>query len=254
MNTTVGLASALFFLSSAAIAQPVPANETDDYADDLAGYEEATGGELAADPLEPMNRVIHDFNYGVDYILIRPITKGYEFIVPEPGRKAVGRVVDNWEAPVVLANSLLQLDAENSFVTFWRFMFNTTLGVGGLFDIASEMGVPPRRDEDFGQTLGYWGVGHGAYLVLPIMGPSSLRDTPGKVVDWFLQPLNWGTKNWERFGMAATRGINYRSRYGNFIDDTYDNSLDPYATFRSLYLQRRDADVRNLRSDASPSE
>jgi phospholipid-binding lipoprotein MlaA len=231
--------------------------QMNDYLDEDMTYEEgkvAAGAAETPDPIEGFNRAIHGFNRGVDTVVLRPASKAYEFVVPEPGRKMVHNALENWESPVIFANSILQGDPQNTFVTFWRFAFNTTLGVGGLFDIASELGMPERNNEDFGQTLGTYGVGQGFYLVLPILGPSSLRDGPSRVVDWFFNPLNWSTQNWERIAINATDAVDTRYRYGNLIDNIYDDSLDPYATFRSLYLQRRVAEVNNTRADQAPGE
>ena len=219
------------------------AEEGDDYA-----LEKATAADGTPDPIEGVNRPIHSFNKGFDTYLLRPVSKGYEYVVPKQGRKMVYNALENLESPVVFVNSVLQGDPQNSFVTFWRFVFNSTLGVAGLFDMATELGVPPRRNEDFGQTLGKWGVGQGGYLVLPILGPSSFRDAPAKVIDWFLNPFYYIFNGTESFAIAVVDGVDTRTRYGTLIDNLYTDSLDPYVTFRSLYLQRRVAEVNDQRS------
>ncbi len=200
------------------------------------------------DPLEPLNRVFYKFNSTVDHILLRPAAVVYHGVVPEFGRKRVHHFLDNMAAPVVMANSLLQGDVENAFVTMWRFILNTTLGVGGLFDFAAEAGLPKKHDEDFGQTLGVWGVESGPYLVLPFIGPSSLRDGPARAADWFMDPFNYALHNGEIAARTAGDIVDFRSENLDIIDNIYETSLDPYASFRSLYLQRRKAEIENYSS------
>ncbi len=237
------LAVCLFaiFLPVAAMAD-ADEFEADDY---LNFSKEARAGD--SDPLEGLNRAVHEFNYVVDTVVFDPLASVYNGVLPEFARAGIHNFLQNIEAPVVFANSLLQGDPQNVFVTFWRFVFNTTLGVGGLFDVATALGVPDRSEEDFGQTLAVWGVGHGAYLVLPIIGPSSLRDLPGRIVDVFLNPLVYNVANWpEDYALVTTDAIDTRARLDKFIDQVNGTSLDPYATFRSLYLQRRNAEVNNF--------
>jgi len=199
------------------------------------------------DSLEGFNRGMHEFNTVVDGVLLDPLAETYHYVFPRFVRNRVFNFLENIESPVVFANSVLQADSQNSFVTFWRFFFNSTLGVAGLFDIATEFGVPQRNNEDFGQTLGVWGVGHGSYLVLPIMGPSSLRDTTGRVVDVIINPFTHWLKPWQSVAVNAARAIDTRDRLDPYIERIYRTSLDPYATFRTLYLQRRNAVLANQR-------
>jgi phospholipid-binding lipoprotein MlaA len=198
-----------------------------------------------SDPLEGLNRGIFWVNRGVDTVVLRPVAKAYEFAVPEFGRRRVSNFIHNLGGPLVTLNSLLQGDSQNMFVSFWRFVFNSTLGVAGLFDIASELGVPQQHDEDFGQTLGAWGMASGPYLVLPILGPSSLRDVVGLGVDMVADPFTYAPKSHERYKILGVRVVDTRARFGKLIDDTYESALDPYAAFRSLYLQHREAQVAN---------
>ena len=215
--------------------------ESDDY---LNFSNEARAGDN--DPLEGLNRAIHDFNDVVDLIILDPLAETYDYILPEFAQTGVFNFLENIGAPVVFVNSLLQGDPQNVFVTFWRFVFNTTLGVGGVFDIATELGVPERQAEDFGQTLGVWGVGPGPYLVMPIFGPSSLRDAPGKIIDTIINPFTYGLKPAETVAINVTDAIDTRARLDRFIDQVNSSSLDSYATFRSLYFQRRQALVNNF--------
>jgi len=242
------IAAALFvlFVPFSAVAASGDEFEADDY---LNFSQEARLAE--EDPLEGFNRAMHSFNEVVDNIVLGPVAKIYKAVLPQYAQNRVYNFLDNVEAPVVFINSLLQGDPQNLFVTFWRFVFNTTLGVGGIFDIATELGVPQRSDEDFGQTLGVWGVGQGAYLELPIIGPSSLRDAPGRVIDIFLNPFTYALEPAESVAIGVTRAVDTRARLDRYIDQVNTTSLDPYATFRSLYLQRRAALVSNF---ADPQE
>ncbi len=215
--------------------------EADDY---LSFTQEVRSG--PNDPLEGMNRTIHGFNGFVDWALLDPLAETYNYVMPQFAQNRVYDFLENIEAPVVFVNSLLQGDPENVFVTFWRFVLNSTLGVAGLFDIATELGMPERNEEDFGQTLGVWGVGSGPYLVVPLLGPSSLRDLPGRVVDIFINPLTYSLDFPESVVPTAARVIDTRVRLDKYIDQVNNSSLDPYATFRSLYVQRREALVNNF--------
>ena len=258
MKSIIALLLAVFMLVTPLMAQaqritaePAIAAE-DDYLDDYEYERDAAMGDNASqiDHMEGLNRAIFGFNKGLDTALIRPVSEVYRFVFPRVARDRVTLFFDNLRSPVVFLNSVLQGDPQNSFVTFWRFVINSTLGVAGLFDMATELGVPARNEEDFGQTLGVWGVGHGSYLVLPVMGSTSLRDTVGFVVDIFSNPFTYVFTNADddalTIGMVAGQIIDTRTRYGKLIDTTYENSLDPYATFRSLYLQRREAQLDNM--------
>lgn len=223
---------------------PFAASASDEFeSDDYLSFEDEPVVETG-DHLEGFNRAIFSFNQGFDMILLDPIASGYNEL-PVFARNRVTNFTDNIEAPAVFVSSLLQGDAQNTFVTFWRFIFNTTLGVGGLFDMATELGVPPRNEEDFGQTLGTWGVGQGSYMMLPFFGPSSLRDAPSRVVDILVNPFSYGLKLEESLPILAADVIDARARLDGYIDQVNETSLDPYATYRSLYLQRRKAAVLN---------
>lgn len=215
--------------------------ESDDY---LSFSQEARP--VNNDPLEGINRAVHEFNDVLDLLILEPVSEVYSFVLPKVAQNTVFNFLENIEAPVVFANSILQGDPQNVFVTFWRFVFNTTLGVGGLFDVATELGIPERNHEDFGQTLGVWGVGQGPYLVIPFLGPSTLRDFPGRIIDIIINPFTYALKPGESTALTITNIIDTRARLDRFIDQVNESSLDPYATFRSLYLQRRQALVNNF--------
>lgn len=202
------------------------------------------------DPLEPMNRVIFGFNRVTDTYLIRPVALGYRYITPQMVRSHIGNVSDNLYEPVNMLNSFLQGDIQQGMTTFWRFVINTTIGLGGINDVAAEAGLE-RRSEDFGQTLASWGLGSGPYIVLPILGPSNLRDTTGRVADYFSSPWHYYLDTPEEIELAVGQGLITRERWSDAIDDAYNGSLDPYTTFRSMYEQRRARLISNGGSDTS---
>ncbi len=197
------------------------------------------------DPLEGWNRGVYAFNEFVDSILLEPLARGYKAVMPARAERGVSNAIRNLGEPVNMLNSLLQGDVEQGLNSFWRFILNTTLGVGGLFDFAAHNSSLVYRDEDFGQTLGVWGVGSGPYVVLPILGPSSVRDTGGFVVDMVSDPWNYMLE-WD--GIAIRAGVTAIDRRASMLtvtDEIDMNSLDPYATMRGYYLQYRENQVRN---------
>lgn len=196
------------------------------------------------DPWEPLNRTVFGLNELVDLMVIEPASIVYGHL-PSPVRTGVRNVLNNLKEPVTFMNAGLQGNGETAGTALGRFMINTLVGMGGLFDLASEFGYE-RRVEDFGQTLGHWGVGPGPFLMLPLLGPSTVRDTAGMGVDFLAtQPLppNLGTE--ASIAVRAVDGVDTRERLTPVINDVRANSLDPYATFRSAYLQRRAAEIRN---------
>ncbi len=197
-----------------------------------------------SDPLEPVNRAIYGFNKFVHKIFINPVTKTYRFIVPDLARKGVSNVVRNLSEPVTLLNSVLQGDAEHSFTTFWRFTINSTIGLGGIFDVAKEAGLE-HRYEDFGQTMGHYGVGNGPYIVLPILGPSNGRDTVGFAADIFSDPFTYTLSDDALWVATAVKGLDTSDRYMNTLEELDRVSLDPYAALRSLYTQKRLDEINN---------
>lgn len=199
-----------------------------------------------ADPLESMNRGIYKFNEVVDKAIIGPVAKGYRYITPDFLRSRIGNFSDNLREPLTFINAVFQGDVQHSLTSFWRFVLNSTIGIFGIHDVASDMGLPERR-EDFGQTLGSWGSGSGPYIVLPILGPSNGRDVLGKVADWFLDPFHYYLEEDDQYWMAAGQGLVERERLIETFDDVYETSLDPYVTWRSMYTQHREAQIKNSR-------
>ncbi|MFM9864848.1 MAG: VacJ family lipoprotein [Micropepsaceae bacterium] len=201
------------------------------------------------DPLEGSNRFFFEVNQVLDDVLLRPVAIGYRAVVPDFARDGVRNFMNNLNSPVIFANDLFQGEGDRAGDTLLRFGINSTIGIGGLFDIAKELGHP-YHDEDFGQTLAVWGVGEGPYFYFPLMGPSTARDFTGFVVDRGLDPLtyvNWGDDGWEYapVGRTVLNVIDLRSRNIETLDDIERSSVDYYASIRSLYRQSRADSIRN---------
>lgn len=196
------------------------------------------------DPLEVPNRMFFAFNEALDFMIIRPVAVTYKFIVPTGVRNSVRNFLRNLRTPVTLANDLLQGNLDRAEITFTRFFINSTIGLLGVFDIAAESGFA-YHDEDFGQTMGTYGAGEGFYLVLPILGPSSLRDGGGRIVDIFLDPLTYIAPQEFNLGRTVATGIDFRSRNIEELDSLKADSLDFYARIRSLYRQLRENEINN---------
>ena len=196
------------------------------------------------DPLEGVNRGVYKFNDVTDKVIFKPVASGYKAITPTPVRKGVNNFFNNLGSITTVLNDLLQFKFAHAFTDAGRFVINSTFGLAGLIDVAGMDNIPQHK-EDFGQTLGYWGAGNGAYLVLPILGPSSVRDTTGLVFDIFTtDPItyvhrggNVATSNWLR----AAQFIDKRTELLDAKDLVDDASLDPYAFARDAYMQRRDS-------------
>ncbi len=203
----------------------------------------ATGpGANPADPLEPFNRRIASFNQTVDDAVLRPVATAYRDTLPLPVRSGVGNFFGNLSDIWSFANSVLQLRLRASAEAFMRVNVNTFFGLGGLLDIATEIGID-RQNEDFGQTLGRWGAPPGPYLVLPLLGPSTVRDAAALPVDWSAAPLGYVEPISARNSLAVLRVIDARSnllRISRLIDDA---ALDKYSFTRDAFLQRRRNDV-----------
>jgi phospholipid-binding lipoprotein MlaA len=201
------------------------------------------------DPIEPTNRIIFDFNQALDAAIFKPITGVYRDVIPDFIRIGVGNFIDNIKTPVVLANDVLQGEADRAGNTIMRFIINTSVGIAGVRDQATEWGFEG-HDEDFGQTLAVWGVSEGPYIMLPILGPSNPRDLIGKVVDSIFDPINlWAADNEDRAWIPITRtvisGLNTRDQLWDVLNDLEKTSIDYYAAIRSLYRQRRNEDISN---------
>jgi len=204
------------------------------------------------DPLEGMNRAIYGFNSGLDDVLIHPVVKGYKAVLPQPARTGVSNFFGNLGDFVTIVNDILQGKFQQGLEDGSRVVWNTTLGIGGLFDPATSMGLPKHR-EDFGQTLGVWFSKDdpGPYLVLPILGPSSFRDGIGLIGDIYTWPVIWLTKNPYVTWVSATLSyIDIRSQLSESEDLLATAAVDPYAFYREGYFQHR----RNLVWDGNAPE
>jgi phospholipid-binding lipoprotein MlaA len=193
------------------------------------------------DPWERMNRTTYKFNDAVDRAVIKPLAKGYVKVTPRPVRSGVTNFFDNLDTPVTMVNDLLQWQIRDFFNDTARLVLNTTLGIGGLFDPATRAGLD-KNDRDFGQTLGKWGVKSGPYVVLPVLGPSDVRDAGGRLADNYSNPRAYIKDQWVQWGLWGLRGIDNRSRL-LYLDNTVQNAYDPYAFIRNAYLQHRDFKV-----------
>lgn len=210
----------------------------------LAGC--ATNGD-PRDPLEPLNRAVYKFNDGADALVIKPAALFYHQIVPEWMRTGVSNFFSNINDVIVALNSLLQLKVRQAGSDVARLAINTTVGVVGLFDVATGWGFE-KHEEDFGQTLGYWGIGSGPYIVLPILGPSNLRDTVGWVGDYYAWPVTYIDHEGTRNVLVGLRIISGRAELLATSSILETAALDPYAFVRDAYLQRR----LNLVYDGKP--
>ena len=202
------------------------------------------------DPLEGLNRGIFEFNRVVDGIIIKPAAQVYRGVLPQEAQDGIRNFLRNLRSPIILLNNLLQGDMEAAGNTIGRFLLNTTAGLGGVLDLAADRGLP-YRGEDFGQTFAVWGLGEGPYLMLPVLGPSNVRDTTGLVAEWFVDPVNIALDNadleWLIYVRAGLTGIDARARSIDTLDELERTSLDYYAAIRSLYRQQRANDIRNSR-------
>lgn len=200
------------------------------------------------DPLEGVNRAILDFNEFVQALILRPVAEIYVLMIPDVARDAIRNALDNLRSPVVLANDLLQGEMDRAWDTTLRMVINSTVGVGGLVDVADQWGIK-KHSEDLGQTFAVWGVGEGFYLVLPFFGPSNPRDAVGKFLDSFLDPLSHYADNTNREEISYTRtflgGVDEFSRVMDDLQKLKETSVDYYAALRSVARQKREADIRN---------
>jgi phospholipid-binding lipoprotein MlaA len=223
------LAAAFVFLAGCATVDP-------DFAD-------------PRDPYEGFNRAMYSFNDTLDRAVIKPLAQGYNAIVPSPVNKGVTNFFNNLADVTSAINNLLQFKVGRAFSDLGRIAVNTTIGIGGLFDVASNMNLP-RYGEDFGQTLGTWGAASGPYIVLPIIGPSSGRDAVGVVVDWFTDPVTYIEDDTVRWSLRGLDLVDRRADLLNASRVVDQAALDPYAFVRDAYLQRRRSEVH----DGNPPE
>jgi len=204
------------------------------------------------DPAEPVNRAIFKVNVAADHAVMRPVAQAYVDHVPEGVQKGIHNVVQNLKEPAVAVNDALQGNVNQAWQSVQRLAVNSTVGVAGIFDVASQLGLPPHK-ADFGQTLAVWGVGEGPFVELPLLGPSNARDTVGTAVDMALNPLTFVGGAPATYAGVATGSANVvdtRSQHLHDLDELERNSLDYYATLRSVYRQHRDAEISAAKQPA----
>lgn len=207
-----------------------------------AGCATAPGRTTNDDRWENINRGVYKFNDTLDRATLKPVAKAYKKITPQWFRMGVGNFFANIAYPVTIVNQFLQGKPKLGLQDTGRFIANSTLGVGGLFDVATPMGLPA-NDEDFGQTLAVWGVHSGPYITLPFFGPSSLRDAPSRAVDYFLGPLTYADIKWEtEWTMRAFDVVHTRAELLT-LDPTLQRTFDPYAFVRDAWVQQREFNV-----------
>jgi phospholipid-binding lipoprotein MlaA len=205
------------------------------------------------DPWEKTNRDIFDFDVRMDHAIARPVARGYRDAVPEPVRDGIHNAITNLNSPVVLANDVLQGDGDMAANTFGRIVINSTVGIGGLIDVASKLGIPG-HENDFGITLGKNNIAEGSYLVLPFAGPKPPRDLLGTGVDIAFDPLTYarfhGSDTWMvvRFGVGI---LDARASTLDQVDSIERTSIDFYATTRNLYRQSRNAKINGGKTGAT---
>ncbi|MCR8724868.1 MlaA family lipoprotein [Frigidibacter sp. ROC022] len=197
------------------------------------------------DPYEAQNRRVHAENTSLDQVLIKPLSGGYGGSTPRPLRQGISHFADNVDTPRMVVNAILQGRGEDAIHNTFRFILNSTIGLAGLFDPATSIGLE-RRSTDFGETLHVWGVKEGNYVELPVLGPSTERDSVGKVVDSFLNPLGYVLPSPEKYVTTVSGGLSKigdRYTYGSTVDSILYDSADSYAQARILYLQNRRHDL-----------
>ena len=227
---------------------PLFAAESDQVNTKSDDFETSTEEDEVYDPFEPVNRVVFNFNNVADRVILEPVAKGYKTL-PSPLQSGLSNFLSNLRAPLVIANQFLQGQGENAFQSSGRFIINSTVGIFGLFDVAEKIGLE-EKEEDFGQTLATWGVGDGFYIVLPLFGPSNLRDTTGMVMTMLTDPLNaYAVSEGEAWLVpmrTAANAVDQRSKIIDEVNALRNNSVDYYAAVRSSYYQNRKAAIANV--------
>ena len=209
--------------------------------------------EPTKDCFEGLNRASFALNQGLDKVIFKPVAKGYRSL-PSPVRDGTSNALENLSSLVTIPNNILQGQFKTAGVNIGRFVVNTTIGILGLFDVAEKIGFSEYEKEDYGQTLGVWGVGSGCYLVLPVLGPSTIRDTAGSFINilggdpYYNASIHGNNEYLTASQFLATKvltGIDFRAKNLETIDNLEKNSLDFYASVKSLYLQDRQRKIAN---------
>jgi phospholipid-binding lipoprotein MlaA len=204
------------------------------------------------DRFERFNRAAYKFNTALDHAILRPVARGYVKVTPQPVRRSVSNFMSNLDYPVTILNDFLQGQFHDGTTDITRFIVNSVFGIGGLFDPAAREGLD-RHDRDFGQTLGKWGVPSGPYLMLPFLGPSTVRDAPAKLVDEYSSPRAYISNQYVRWGLWGFGELNTRANLLN-TDQLIDSAYDPYAFVRDAWLQQREFAIHGGSSEDLPDE
>ena len=238
--------------------------QTNSVSADTSGSEELSSksSDSAEECFEGFSRAMFKLNHGLDKVVFEPVAKGYRAL-PAPIRKGTGNAVDNLRSLLTVSNHLLQGDFKEAGITTGRFAVNTTVGILGIFDPAAKMGLEEQGKEDFGQTLGKWGADSGCYFVLPVLGPTTTRDAIGLVGNVFLDPVYQITHNTEidngvvgngnysehnYYYYRSTGAVDFRAKNIESFDSLEENSIDLYASLKSLYLQNRKKKIANSKT------
>ena len=196
------------------------------------------------DPLEDVNRAVFEFNQVIDSIILKPVAELYVFVLPEEARRRIASVLKNLGEPLNLVNNVAQGKFERAGSTLTRFAVNSTIGVGGIFDVATDWGYG-RTPEDFGQTLAAWGFGDRPFLMLPLLGPSNPRDAVGFGVDMVADPMGFLLTDDAGLARSITSGVSQRAAYLDELETVESTSVDFYAALRELYRQYRATEIRD---------
>lgn len=250
------LASAAFVVATPALAQSSSAaSSTAPVAAQPASAPAPTSDDAPQatvyDPLERANRGLFSVHKALDRAVARPVARGYKAVTPKPVRRGVRNVLNNLGEPLTFVNDVLQVKPSRAGQTAARFAMNSTVGVLGVFDVATKAGVPAHY-EDFGQTLGRYGVPPGPYVFVPLLGPSNVRDIGGRVADVTLNPVNhleFENSGAVKTGMYVVNAVDARASGDEELQRLEENATDEYATYRSLYNQNRRAAIADGKSD-----
>jgi phospholipid-binding lipoprotein MlaA len=208
------------------------------------------------DCFEPLNRVTFAFNMGLDKVILKPVAKSYRKL-PQPIKTGTGNILKNLSNLITIPNNILQGEFKKAGINAGRLVVNSTIGIFGIADVANDMGFPKYEKEDYGQTFGKWGMGPGCYLVLPVLGPSTVRDSAGSFVNvlggdpWYNASVGGNNEFLTNKAFVATKvinGLNSRANNIDLIDNLESNSLDFYASVRSMYLQDRQLKINNQKN------
>ena len=242
-----GLSIFLLFSFSLSFAAEPAASEGEEFYDPFADEESAQESPAAtiADPFAGYNRLVFSFNDRLYFYVLKPVARGYSFVVPEVARKSVKRFFANLATPKRFLNCLLQGKVKGAGMELSRLVVNSTIGVGGLFDPAKRFFNLIKYKEDSGQTIGFYGIGTGPYLELPFFGPSSIRDSFGTVMDMLLDPLLYlDIKFWERVAIRTGHIVNNTSLIIGEYEHFKKAAIDPYVAKRNAYYQHRESEIK----------